>query len=159
METIPVISLGAAAFWIALAAVLVANGINAVRRERLRQETLLKLVEKTGRLDEQTVKTLFPPPPPHVSHAFGPPPRQADGRRGLKIFGTIVLSIAAGIATLVTILWQFGPPSIQADPLIPVVPYAIAALVACFGIGLFVAARFVRPPPDEGDPETSSVGK
>ena len=156
---IPVITLGAAAFWIALAAVLIANGINGVRRERLRQETLLRLVEKTGRLDEATIKTLFPPPPATPPHAFGPPPRQVDGRRGLKIFGTIVLSIAAGIAALVTILWQFGPPSIQADPLIPVVPYAIAALVACFGSGLFVAAGFVRPPPDERGRETSAFGK
>ena len=158
METIPVISLGAAAFWIALAAVLIANGINRVRRERLRQETLLKLVEKTGRLDEETIKTLFPPPPPHAPHAFGPPPRQPDGRRGLKIFATIVLSIAAGIATFASIIWQFGPPQAQ-DPFIPVVPYAVAALIACVGAGLFVAVRFVRPPPDERNPETSAVGK
>ena len=157
--TIPVISLGAAAFWIALAAVLIAKGINAVRREKLRQETLLKLVEKTGRLDEHTVKTLFPPASPMSPHAFGPPPRQADGRRGVKIFGTIVLSIAAGIAVLATILSVYGPPTIQQDPLIPVVPYAVAALIACFGIGLFVAARFVRPPADEHDRETSSFGK
>jgi hypothetical protein len=159
METIPVISLGAAAFWIALAAVLIANGINGVRREKLRQETLLKLVERTGQLDEQTVKTLFPPPPPHAPHVFGPPPRQPDGRRGLKIFATIVLSIAVGLAIFVTILWQLGPPEIQDDGFIPVVPYAMAALIACFGIGLFVAARFVRPPPDERDRETSEVGK
>lgn len=156
METIPVISLGAAAFWIALAAVLIANGINGVRRERLRQETLLRLVEKTGRLDEHTVKTLFPPPP---APAFGPPPRQADGRRGLKIFATIVLSVAAGIAIFVTIIWQFGPPQLQNDPLVPAVPYAVAALIACVGAGLLVAVRFVRPPPDECGPETSSVGK
>jgi hypothetical protein len=159
MESLPVISLGAAAFWIALAAVLIANGINGVRRDRLRQETLLRLVEKTGRLDEQTVKTLFPPPPPPSPHAFGPPPRQPDGRRGLKIFGTIVLSIAAGLAIFVTIVWQYGPPQLREDPLIPVVPYAVAALITCFGIGLFVAARFVRPPDHGRDPETSSVGK
>lgn len=158
METIPVISLGAAAFWIALAAVLIANGINSVRRERLRQETLLKLVEKTGRLDEQTIKTLFPPPPPHSPHAFGPPPRQPDGRRGLKIFATIVLSIAAGLAIFITILVGYGPPQIQAADG-PVIGYAMAALIACVGIGLFVAARFVRPPADGRDPETSSVGK
>jgi hypothetical protein len=155
METIPIISLGAAAFWIALAAVLIANGITGVRRERLRQETLLKLVEKTGRLDEQTVKTLFPPAPPDAPHVLGPPRRHPDGRRGLKIFGTIVLSIAAGIAVFVTILWRYGPPQVQQDPLIPVIPYAVVALIACFGIGLFVAARFVRPPADERDRETS----
>ncbi len=159
MESIPVISLGAAAFWIALAAVLIANGVNAVRRERMRQETLLKLVEKTGRLDEQTIKTLFPPPAPPPPHAFGPPPRHPDGRRGMKVFGTIVLSIAVGIAVLVSILWLFGPPPLRQDGFFPVVPYAIAALIACFGAGLFVATRFMRPPPDEIERETSSVGK
>jgi hypothetical protein len=158
MESIPVISLGAAAFWIALAAVLIANGINGVRRERLRQETLLKLVEKTGRLDEQTIKTLFPPPPPHAPHVFGPPPRQADGRRGVKIFGTIVLSIAAGLAIFITIITEYGPPQMQ-DPTGTVIGYAMAALLTCVGIGLFVAARFVRPPAGERDRETSSVGK
>ena len=151
MESIPVISLGAAAFWIALAAVLIANGINRVRREKLRQETLLKLVEKTGRLDEQTVKALFPPPAPHV---FSPPPRQPDGRRGTKIFGTIMLSIAVGIAIFITIITEYGPPQMQ-DPIGTVIAYAVAALVACLGIGLFVAARFVRPPADERDRETS----
>jgi hypothetical protein len=158
MESIPVISLGAAAFWIALAAVLIANGINGVRREKLRQETLLKLVEKTGQLDEQTVKTVFPPPPSPAPHVFGPPPRQPDGRRGLKIFGTIVLSIAAGLAIFFTILVEYGPPEMQ-DPTDAVIGYAVTALIACFGIGLFVAARFVRPPADERDRETSSVGK
>lgn len=152
------ISLGAAAFWIALAAVLIANGINGVRREKLRQQTLLKLVEKTGRLDEQTVKTLFPPPPPPGPHVFGPPPWQPDGRRGTKVFGTIVLSIAVGLAIFITILVEYGPPEMQ-DPTGTVIGYAMTALFTCFGIGLFVAARFVRPPPDERDRETSSVGK
>jgi hypothetical protein len=159
METIPVISLGAAAFWIALAAVLIANGVNRVRREKLRQETLLKLVEKTGRLDEQTIKTLFPAPSPPAPQAFCPPPRQPDARRGVKIFGTIALSIAVGVAVFVTIVWHYGPPAVTADGFFPVVPYAVAALIACFGIGLFVAARFVRPPPDERDPGTAAVGK
>jgi hypothetical protein len=158
MESIPVISLGAAAFWIALAAVLIANGINGVRRERLRQETLLKLVEKTGQLDEHTVRTLFPTPPPLPPHAFGPPPRQPDGRRGTMIAGTIVLSIAIGIAVFVTILTQFGPPPMR-EPVATVTGYAVASLIACFGGGFFVAARFVRPPPDEGHRETSTVGK
>ena len=120
METLPVISLGAAAFWIALAAVLIANGINRVRHEKLRQETLLKLVEKTGRLDEHTVKTLFPAPPPHV---FGPPPREQDGRRGLKVGGTIVLSIAAGLALVAGVLLAIGVPATE-DPVTLVTKWA-----------------------------------
>lgn len=155
MESIPVISLGAAAFWIALAAVLIANGINAVRRERMRQETLLKLVEKTGRLDEQTIKMLFPPPAAPPPHAWGRPV-QHDARRGLKVGGTIVLSLAAGLVLVAGVLLAIGA-AMTAD--VVTLALAWAALFACLGIGLIVSARFVRPPPDERDRETSAVGK
>jgi len=157
-SVVPVISLGAAAFWIALAAVLIAGSYFKWRREVLKQQTLLRLVERTGQLDEQQVKLLFPEPPPPPHNVFGPPPRQPDGRRGLKIFATIVLSIAVGLAIFVTIIFEYGPPEMQ-DPSAVVVGYAVTALIACFGLGLFVAARFVRPPADERDRETSSVGK
>jgi hypothetical protein len=143
--------LGAAAFWIALAAVLIANGINGVRRERLRQETLLKLVEKTGRLDEHTVKTLFPAPPVHP-HVFSAPPREPDGRRGLKIGGTIVLSVAAGLVLVAGVLLVIGVPATE-DPV--TLALAWAALCTGVGIGLIVSARFVRPPIDQRDRETS----
>jgi hypothetical protein len=58
------IGVGAAAFWIALAAVLIAASFNKVRREQVKQDTLLRLIEKTGQLDEAQVKLLFPAPPP-----------------------------------------------------------------------------------------------
>jgi hypothetical protein len=144
METIPVISLGAAAFWIALAAVLIANGINRVRREKLRQETLLKLVEKTGHLDEQTVKALFPAPPPVPGHVFSPPP-SPDARRSLKVCGTIVVSIAAGAAAVGSVMLAIGA-TFEQD--IVQLCFVWAAFLACVGIGLFFAARFVRPPVD-----------
>src|SRR5262245_37889137 len=110
-----VIGIGAAAFWIALAAVLIAGGINGVRRERLRQETLLRLVEKTGRLDEEQVKALFPPAPSHPPHAWVPP-EQPDARRGLKIAGTIVLSLAAGLAVFACVLLALGM-TVRQDPI------------------------------------------
>jgi hypothetical protein len=67
-----VISIGAAAFWVALAAVLISGGYFQFRRERLRQETLLRIVEKTGQLDETaSVARVQPlsPMPAHVGPA------------------------------------------------------------------------------------------
>ena len=73
MESIPVISLGAAAFWFSLAAVLIAGGYWKKRSEARKHETLLRLVERTGQLHEQQIKLLLPPPPPPLSPpAAGP---------------------------------------------------------------------------------------
>lgn len=151
METVPVISLGAAVFWIALAAFLIAGSYFRFRREKLRQETLLRLVERTGHLDEQQVKALFPPPPPPPPHAWSAP-RQPDARRGLKVGGTIVLSIAAGLALVAWVLVELGFSTAD-DPVQLALVWA--ALIACVGVGLIVSARFVRPPMDQRDRETS----
>jgi len=97
------ISLGAAAFWIALAAVLIAGGYNKFRREKLKQETLLKIIERTGQLDEAQVKLLFPPPPaysPHERPWWAAPPDPFAGRRALRVGGLIVMAVAAGLAVL-----------------------------------------------------------
>lgn len=146
-----IISIGAAAFWIALAAVLIMGGVNGVRREKLRQETLLKLIEKTGQLDEQQVKALFPPPPPVPAHVWGPP-EFPDGRRILKVCGTIGLSLAAGLASVAFIMLAIGATLAQD---VVQLCFVWSALVACVAIGLIVAARFVRPPIDQRDRETS----
>ncbi len=137
-----VISIGAAAFWIAVAAVLISGGYFQFRRERLRQETLLRLVERTGQLDEQQIKAVFPPPPPMPAHVWGPP-EYPDGRRILKVFGTVALSIAIGLGIFFSILFNMGNLGQQEDA---IWGFGWSALLACFGVGLFVAARFVRPP-------------
>jgi len=146
-----VISIGAAAFWVALAAVLISGGYFQFRRERLRQETLLRIVEKTGQLDEQQVKALFPPPPLPPPHAWGPP-EHADGRRGLKVGGTIVFSLGAGMAIFSAIVFKLGFPGMQDEA---TWLSGWSALIACVGIGMFVASRFVRPPIAERGRETS----
>src|SRR6185436_7312872 len=137
-----VISIGAAAFWIAVAAVLISGGYFQFRRERLRQETLLRLVERTGQLDEQQLKAMFPPPPPLPAHVWGPP-EHPDGRRILKVFGTVALSLGAGLAMFSWVLREIGELGLQDNAELG---FAWAALIACVGIGLIVAARFVRPP-------------
>ena len=137
-----VISVGAAAFWIALAAVLISGGYFNWRREKTRQETLLRLVEKTGTLDEAQVKALFPLPAPPPPHVWGPP-EYPDGRRILKIFGTVAASLGAGLAVFSWVLFEIGGPGLQGNAQLG---FAWAGLIACVGIGLIVSARFVRPP-------------
>ena len=149
-SVVPVISLGAAAFWIALAAVLIAGSYFRWRREAQKQQTLLRLVERTGQLDEQQVKLLFPPPPPPgplPPHWFAPPERDA-GRQVARIFGTICLAVAVGLVILFTILRTFGTPPQQVNA-IP--GFGAAAIVACVGVGLFVATRFMAKPVQRDD--------
>jgi hypothetical protein len=137
-----VISIGAAAFWIAVAAVLIAGSWSNVRRAQIKQEALLRLIEKTGTIDEAQVKLLFPPPGPLPPHWFQPPDRLA-GQRALRVGGTILLAIAAGLAVFFTILLNFGSVAQQAAA-IP--GFGAASLVACIGLGLLVGSRFATGP-------------
>ena len=140
------IGVGAAAFWIALAAVLIAGSFNKVRREQLKQETLLKLIERTGTIDEAQVKLLFPPPPalsPHERPWWATPPDPLAGRRALKIGGLIVMAIAAGLAVLFTVMLNFGTAPQQAAA---VPGLGAAGLVGCLALGLLISSNFARGP-------------
>lgn len=140
------IGLGAAAFWIALAAVLISGGWNKFRRERLKQETLLKLIERTGQLDAEQVKLLFPPPPPALSPHERPwwaaPPDPLGGQRALRVGGLIVTALAAGIA-LLSLALSFGTANQQAVAM----PWlGVAGLNGCLGIGMLIASWFATGP-------------
>lgn len=134
------IGLGAAAFWIALAAVLIAGGWHKLRREQLKQETLLRLIERTGTLDEAQVKALFPPPPatpwPPAWHLKSDP---NEGKLVLRGFGVVITFIAVGVAVLFTVMLNFGTPPQQAAA---VPGLGAAGLVACIGLGFLVASKF-----------------
>lgn len=128
---------GWAAFWIALAAVIVSGRWLKARREALRYETIVRLAEKTGRIDEEQFKMLFPPPGPLPPHWFAPPPA-GQGRMVLRVFGTLALSVALGVAVV------FLVPALQRGP-VPGVGFAV--LLAFFGAGLFIASRFAPARP------------
>ena len=150
METIPVISLGAAAFWIALAAVLIAGGWHKVRREQIKQETLLRLIEKTGRLDEELVKAMFPPPPPPSPWPppWHRPPDPTEAKRQMQGFGAVVFAVGVGLAVLATVLKLFGDVPKQEAA---ITWFGIAGLVVMLGIGLFASSKFAMgPPPPDG---------
>jgi hypothetical protein len=145
------IGLGAAAFWISVAAVLIAGGYFSSRKEALKQETLLRLVERTGQLDEQQVKALFPPPHPLPPHWFAK--HETNNRLALQVLGTIVLFIAAGLAIFFTITSQFGQPEAQAEA---VYGFAATSIVACIGLGLLAASRLIpRRPERPADKEAA----
>ena len=132
------ISVGAAAFWIALAAVLVAGGWWKSRSEAQKHETIRRIVEKTGQVDEVKLKELFEPPVPgwvrerieiikeiaktqplsdaKIRELLQPPPspwdgsKPGDGYRALRVSGAIIMFLGLGIAIAAGIaLLAVGP--------------------------------------------------
>src|SRR5512134_2746814 len=117
-------SFGWAAFWIALAAVIVSGRWYKARCQALKYDAVVRLAEKTGRIDEEQFKLLFPPPGPLPPHWFAPP-EPGNGRMVLRVFGTILLSLAIGLAIVFLI------PGIADGP-IPGIGFAI--LLAFFAV-------------------------
>jgi hypothetical protein len=139
-SVVPVVSLAWAAFWIALAAVIISGRWLKARREALKYDTIVRLAEKTGRIDEEQFKLLFPPPHPLPRHWFAPP-EPGQGRMVLRVFGTIVLSVALGLGAVFLVV-SMRPIDGGAG---------LVIILAFFGAGLFVASRFL--PARRGDRE------
>ncbi len=78
-----------------------------MRRCALQYDALVRLAEKTGRIEEEQLKILFPPPHPLPPHWFAPPPAP-DGRRVLRVFGTILMSVAIGLAICFAVVAELG---------------------------------------------------
>jgi hypothetical protein len=135
--------MAAAAFWIALAAFLIAAGYFKVRGEALRHETLRRVIEKTGEVDQERLRELMQPPPPPV------PPRQAfvscqgDSYKVLRVFGTLALAAALGLVAFFSIVYYGGglPPENV------FIGYGVAAVVAILGVGLFISSAWCEKPP------------
>ncbi len=138
--------LGAVAFWIFVAAVVVAGIWKKKHSEAMRHETVRFLIEKNQKLDEaQLAKLLNPEPPDWAKYHFNPG-KPGDGYRVLRIFGTMVLFVALGL--LIVCIWRGMMLGIHHKSVIEIA--TAVPIIATIGIGLFVASRFVpRPPPDE----------
>lgn len=129
---------GWAAFWIAVAAVIVSGRWYKARREAMKYDTIVRLAEKTGRIDEEQFKLLFPPPGPLPPHWFAPPP-PGNGRMVLRVFGTILMFTGAGIVVSIFVLQGYFTPAMRQDS---VGVFLTAIVLAFLGAGLFVAGRF-----------------
>ena len=134
---------GWAAFWIALAAVIISGRWLKARREAMKYDTIVRLAEKTGRIDEEQFKLLFPPPGPLPPHWFAPPP-PGNGRMVLRVFGTILMFTGAGLMLTVVLLQGYFTPG-----LVLVRGFATGMVLAFLGAGLFIAGRFAPPRRDD----------
>ena len=135
--------MAAAAFWIALAAILIAAGYFKVRGETLRHETLRRVIEKTGEVDEERLRELLqPPPPPNPAHnPWVAPP--GDSYKTLRVLGTLILAAAVGVAIFFSIV-DYGDAM---SPDYVYRGYGAASIVAMVGLGFFVSSRYCDKPP------------
>jgi hypothetical protein len=141
---------GALGFWIFLAAIIVVLSWSESRREAEKHETLRRIIEKTGEIDEARLKELFRP----ASRRGIKPP--GEGYRALRVLGTIVMFTAVGIAaaSLIAKEVEVKPPERQPivlpngriapfafmpqpTPSNPLNGLAAGALVWLIGSGLF----------------------
>jgi hypothetical protein len=100
----------------------------------------VRLAEKTGHIDEGLLKILCPPQAPLPPHWFAPPP-PGNGRTALRVFGTILMAIGAGLVVLLFALQGYlnapGAERIGVDIL------GTAIVLVFLGAGLFIAGRFM----------------
>jgi hypothetical protein len=128
---------GATAFWLFIAAAAVAGHWERSRRNSEKHETMRRIIEKTGAVDEAKLKELFSKPGVDWTG-------EANAYRGLRIAGTVVLSVAAGLAVLFIGMGAAGVIPAKAM----YIGLSCAGGVTMVGIGLFASSRFAEPPPD-----------
>jgi hypothetical protein len=136
--------LGALGFWIFIAAVTVGGMWSEARKKAEKHETLRRIVEKTGTIDEAKWKELFKEAPTEES-------RPGGGYRVARVLGTIIMFVGAAIATFFWIVAGFGKVLGHArmfdDFTWLIAAFAVPAGIAMFGLGVFFSSRFCEPPP------------
>jgi hypothetical protein len=140
-------AIGAAAFWMFLAAIVISGKWRSMRREAVRHETLRFLVEKNQKIDEAQLAELLNPKLPAAPEWLVPRQKPGDGYRALRVFGTILMFVAFGLG--IAGFWR-GMILGKYDKSVLGIATAIP-LVAMVGAGLFFASRFVTPPTSAGN--------
>jgi hypothetical protein len=142
------LELGAVAFWIFLAAVVIAVIWRNKHRETIRHETLRFLIEKNQKIDAaQLAQLLNPTPPPSPEWLWGPKHRPGDAYKKLRILGTILMFAAVGLA--VVGFWRGALLGMREQSVLEIA--SAVPLLAMLGLGLFVSSRFCPPPTADGD--------
>jgi uncharacterized membrane protein len=140
--------LGGAAFWIFIAVAVAVSAWEKARRNAEKHETLRRIIEKTGVVDEAKLKELFATQP--ASDWWRTPASPpGGGYRALRIIGTIVMGLGAALAVMAVLIRQFGPASAQPGSGIAL---SMSAAIAFLGLAIFFASRYASPPPrDQGN--------
>ena len=137
--------LGTAAFWIFLAAIIVAGIWRKKHSEAVRHETVRLLIEKNQKLEDAQLKELLNPTPPPTPEWLIPKHKPGEGYRVLRISGTILIFIALGL--IIACVWRgmiLGIGDRSVLELATGIP-----IIAMLGAGLFAASRFVAKPPSD----------
>ena len=123
-------NLGAAAFWLFLAAVAVVINWRNKHREAMKYEMARFLIERNPKVDEKQIMELLNPPPPAPEWLVHKP---GYSYRGLRAIGATIMFIALGIALVA--VWRgilLGMHDKSVLELSTAVP-----LLAALGAGLF----------------------
>jgi len=136
--------IGGAAFWLFIAVAVWASAWEKARRNAEKHETLRRIIEKTGVVDEAKVKELFAPPP--ASASWESPPGSAS--RALRIMGCIIMGIGVALAIFSGIMMQFGGSNSQHGPTIAM---AMAFAIAFVGLAIFFSSRYASAPRGQGN--------
>ena len=115
-----IFGLAALGFWLFIGAASVAGIWDGVRKREAEHETLRRIIESGKQPDQQLMDKLLG--------------TNKAPERDLKVGGLITMSVAPG---LVMLGWFVGD-----DALMPLI--GVAGLVAFIGIGLLVAASFMK---------------
>jgi hypothetical protein len=137
---------GAATFWLFIAAAAVAGSWEKARRNSEKHETMRRIIEKTGSIDEAKLKALFNAP---GSDWSGGAP--GDGYRALRVVGTLLMGVAAGSALVFLILGQTDVIPRTAS----IIGMSVAGGVVMVGLGFFFSSQFAEPPANRRDGPTS----
>ena len=131
------------AFWIFIAAVVVASIWSSARQKAEKHETLRRIVEKTGTIDEVKLKELFTESTEESKPGYG--------YRVARVIGTVTFFIGVGIATFVSIAAGLGKlfevTEMFHDRGGWIAGFAISAAITMLGVGIFFSSRFCEPPP------------
>jgi hypothetical protein len=124
-------AIGAASFWMFIAAIVVAGIAGKSFRHHETQKTIRQAIERGQTLDPQTLDRLM-----EATSQKGPPPRA-----GFLVGGMIMLAIGAGLGA---IGWAEATSHANASQLYQ--GLAVGALVGLIGVALIVAGIVVGKP-------------
>lgn len=134
---------GGVAFWLFIAAMVVAGTWEKIRKNAEKHETLRRIIEKTGTVDEARLKELFSAPA--TSDWTSSP--SGSGYRALRIGGLIVMGVGGAVALACLLMGQF-----QVMPRVDSVRGgSIGGAIAFIGLALFFSSRYAEPPSGRGN--------
>lgn len=135
-----------AAFWLAIAAVIVAWTWRRRHTEALRHETLRVMIQKNEVIDEKLLSEILNPPAPDDEWRHVAKPGSAY--RVFRFLGTLIMIASPGVGIITVLATYFEEGVIEGDILAPV-GFGAGMVTLIAGLAFFVAARFLEKP--QGD--------